>query len=313
MFRGLGWAGWFWVSRPGLNPLVTAMAVSPDADEGDLELAASAKEAQELLEEDEEEAWYEVWLAPFLHPNKGDVSNLATFVIFCVGVLLRLYLGRNNAAAAVVLAFGLFGFAGGVTNALAVTMLFDRIPLLIGSGVIPRRFKEILEALKAMILDTFFDEAFLRTYAAERSGDLVASVDLKGRLERAMMADGFDATLAAKLETLSTTPDGQLLLTLAPMFGGFETMTTMLKPLLLAVGGELLHTLTHNFDLNDVLDVKHIRDEIDRALSQRMTTLTPLKVKRMMSRVIRNHLGWLVVWGNVFGGFIGILSWLANY
>lgn len=53
------------------------------------------------------------------------------------------------------------------------------------------------------------------------------------------------------------------------------------------------------------------------------------KVKRMMSRVIRDHLGWLVVWGqsrarlgiiklpipagNVFGGLIGIASWLANY
>lgn len=40
-----------------------------------------------------------------------------------------------------LLAFGLFGFAGGMTNWLAVKMLFDKIPFIVGSGVIPRQFK----------------------------------------------------------------------------------------------------------------------------------------------------------------------------
>ena len=78
-----------------------------------------------------------------------------------------------------VLSVGLFGFAGGITNWLAIKMLFDRIPGtrpgceirsciytcsmstiwlhihiyavvgLTGSGVIPRRFKEIRNTVKS--------------------------------------------------------------------------------------------------------------------------------------------------------------------
>ena len=41
--------------------------------------------------------------------------------------------------------------------------------------------------------------------------------------------------------------------------------------------------------------------------------LTPEKVKSLMEEVIRTHLGWLIVWGNVFGSLIGILSVVAGY
>ena len=59
--------------------------------------------------------------------------------------------------------------------------------------------------------------------------------------------------------------------------------------------------------------VATVRAEIDKVLTERMTTLTPKRVKHMMSNVIREHLGWLVVWGNVFGGLIGIVSWAVGY
>ena len=36
-----------------------------------------------------------------------------------------------------------------------------------------------------------------------------------------------------------------------------------------------------------------------------METLTEQKVTRLLEFVIRGHLGWLVVWGNVFGAIIG--------
>ena len=35
-------------------------------------------------------------------------------------------------------------------------------------------------------------------------------------------------------------------------------------------------------------------------------------VKRMMEEVIRQHLGWLVVWGNVFGGLLGLGAAFLN-
>lgn len=52
-----------------------------------------------------------------------------------------------DAWAKYILSGGLFSFAGGMTNWLAVKMLFDRIPGLIGSGVIPNRFREIRQSV----------------------------------------------------------------------------------------------------------------------------------------------------------------------
>ena len=51
-----------------------------------------------------------------------------------------------------VLSIGLFGFSGGITNWLAVKMLFDEIPGIYGSGVIPKRFKEIRETVKIIYM-----------------------------------------------------------------------------------------------------------------------------------------------------------------
>ena len=166
------------------------------------------------------------------HWNKGDVSNVITLAIFAAGVAMRMLMGADDTAAALVLAFGLFGFAGGVTNWLAVKMLFDKIPGLVGSGVIPRRFQDILGALKTMILETFFEEQFLKEYLSTRSKSALEGIDVKGRLAAAMGAEGFDATLARKLEALAATPDGMLLATIAPMFGGFDMMVPMIKPML---------------------------------------------------------------------------------
>ena len=245
--------------------------------------------------------------------NKGDYSNVATAVVLIIGLIMRTSLGGRNASAGFILAFGLFGFAGGVTNWLAVKMLFDRIPFLIGSGVIPRRFKDILGALKTMILETFFEKKFLSEYLSTRSGNLLEKVDVKSKLRKAMAGDTFDHDLARKLEKLAATPDGLLLQTMAPMFGGFDTMVPMLKPMLIGIGADLIETLAQNFDLTEIVDVDTVRGEIDKVLTERMETLTPLRVKRMMAAVIREHLGWLVVWGNVFGGLIGAVVWVCKF
>ena len=46
----------------------------------------------------------------------------------------------------------------------------------------------------------------------------------------------------------------------------------------------------------------------DRLLEEKLEELTPEIVKSMMERIIRDHLGWLIVWGNVFGAAIGLLA-----
>ena len=93
--------------------------------------------------------------------EKGNVSNLISFGVLVVGVGGRV---EGIAGSEWVLAVGLFGFAGGVTNWLAVKMLFDRVPLLYGSGVIPLRFREIRQTVKDAIMQYFFDEDYLERF-----------------------------------------------------------------------------------------------------------------------------------------------------
>ena len=52
--------------------------------------------------------------------------------------------------------------------------------------------------------------------------------------------------------------------------------------------------------------------EVDRLLEKRLESLGPEQVKHIIEDVIRRHLGWLVVWGNVFGGLIGLAAFLLS-
>jgi len=144
--------------------------------------------------------------------NKGDLSNVVTFFIMVVGLVLRLTLPEEDSAPMVkyVLALGLFGFAGGVTNWLAVKMLFDRIPYLYGSGVIPRQFVAIRTTVKETIMMTFFDEEYLTRYLNERAAGLAEKMNLSAMIKEKVNEQSFDANLGAKLTELSTKPEGAM-------------------------------------------------------------------------------------------------------
>ena len=51
---------------------------------------------------------------------------------------------------------GLFALSGALTNLLAIHMLFEKVPFLYGSGVIPARFEAFKEAIKNLMMDEFF-------------------------------------------------------------------------------------------------------------------------------------------------------------
>ena len=110
--------------------------------------------------------------------EKGNVSNLISLALLVAGLWGRV---EGVDGSEWVLAVGLFGFAGGATNWLAVKMLFDRVPLLYGSGVIPARFRAIREAVKDAIMRYFFDEEYLERFLAEQmAGEDVGRKGAKG-------------------------------------------------------------------------------------------------------------------------------------
>ena len=61
-------------------------------------------------------------------------------------------------------------------------------------------------------------------------------------------------------------------------------------------------------EIDEEVVVADVRSQVEGLLETKLHQLSPADVKCMMEDVLRRHLGWLIVWGNVFGGAIGIVA-----
>lgn len=241
--------------------------------------------------------------------EKGTVSNLISATVLVIGLVLTLLRERGEAALPValdsaavwLLAVGLFGFAGGITNWLAVKMLFDRVPLLYGSGVIPNRFEEIRATIKNLIMAHFFEEDYLRRFFEEAGAELFPGVDLQAQVTELLQSEEADKAIERQLEKLKEGPFGMMV-----RMAGTDILKLVVKEFLTGLNAELMPQLQGK--LFSKIDPRAVREQVDVLLERKLQELTPETVKEMMEHVMREHLGWLIVWGNVFGGSIGLLS-----
>lgn len=105
--------------------------------------------------------------------------------------------------------------------------------------------------------------------------------------------------------------------------GGIEGIVNVSKPIVSKMAGDIVPVLLRSFDLKEFVDITTIQNEIDALMTEKLELLTPEMVKELLERVVREHLGnsffsesyftisstgWLVVWGNVFGSLIGVVS-----
>ena len=77
--------------------------------------------------------------------NKSLVTNVSAGLIIAAGYYAPAYQRQLQS-------IGFFALSGALTNWLAVHMLFEKVPLLYGSGVIPNRFEEFKGGIKQLIM-----------------------------------------------------------------------------------------------------------------------------------------------------------------
>ena len=206
----------------------------------------------------------------------------------------------------VILSIGLFALSGAVTNWLAIHMLFEKVPGLYGSGVIPARFEDFKLGIKHLMMTQFFTsknvDRFLKG-TDESNKDL----HLAPVIEKVDLSPAFDSLI----EVIMGSSFGGML----GMFGGQEALTPLKEPFITNMRKSLIEMtqeeefqqlLRDELEQPDVMD--GIRQQIEDIVEQRLNELTPQLVKEIIQEMIRKHLGWLVVWGGVFGGLIGLLS-----
>ena len=229
--------------------------------------------------------------------NKSFATNFIALAVLAAGYQL------NNQ---VLLYAGLFAFSGAITNWLAIHMLFEKIPGLYGSGVIPARFEEFKLAIKTLMMEQFFtDENIDKFISKELSSN--QSFDLEPIISKVDLSPAFDSLV----NVISQSSFGGML----SMIGGTEALQPLKQPFVDRMKLSLVDmSKTDNVReaLKDQLETPEmladIKVKVENIIDQRLEELTPKLVKDMVQKMIKQHLGWLVVWGGVFGGLIGVLS-----
>ncbi|MCE9679502.1 DUF445 domain-containing protein [Shewanella sp. AS1] len=229
--------------------------------------------------------------------NKSVVTNLLALLLVLCGLLF---------SSAVVLSIGLFALSGAVTNWLAIHMLFEKVPGLYGSGVVPARFEEFKAGIAHLMMEQFFTEQNIDKFLSGQGGG-ASHINLVPVIEKVDMTPAFDA--------LVTTVEQSSLGGMLAMFGGSEAIAPLKAPFIEKMKNSMIE-ITQSDDFFELIKqeieqpdvMADLRAQIDTIVHQRLEELTPNLVKEIVQQMIKKHLGWLVVWGGVFGGIIGFLA-----
>lgn len=227
--------------------------------------------------------------------NKSLLTNVIAAAVLGVVYMIPEFSGRN----AIIMA-SLFALSGALTNWLAVYMLFEKIPGLYGSGIISLRFKEFKESIRALILENFFTEENFAKVSREA---------LPHEIQPDLVMDkiDFDKVFNGFMAVVKNSSFGGML----SLFGGEKAIEPLRKPFkeeFERQTAELLSRIDIASILQKETNFDTFRSKISTMIDNRLNELTPQRVKEMVEEIIREHLGWLVVWGGVFGALIGLVS-----
>ena len=224
--------------------------------------------------------------------NKSLATNLAAALALAIGLALP-----DGAIKPYVVAAGLFALAGALTNWIAVHMLFERVPGLYGSGVIAARFEEFKAAIHKLVMENFFTEENFMKFADAALHKGITAENIEQNLDLDAFFNGF-------LDVVTSSKFGGML----KMFGGAKVLEPLRDPFKAEFKSRISH-IVDSFDLTKAhSSFDSLRPTIDNMVTGKLDELQAEEVKEMLSRLIREHLGWLVVWGGVFGALIGLVS-----
>lgn len=229
--------------------------------------------------------------------NKSSITNFIALALLAAGYQL---------GSQVLLYGGLFAFSGAITNWLAIHMLFEKVPGLYGSGVIPARFEEFKAAIKSLMMEQFFTQENIDRFLTQ---EMIG--ENKIELEPVINSIDFEPTFESLVEVIANSSFGGML----AMFGGTEALAPLKQPFVEKMQQsvvEISQSENVKLALKEQIEQPKMMDEIqlniENIIIQRLNELTPTLVKQIIQDMIKQHLGWLVVWGGVFGGLIGVIT-----
>jgi uncharacterized membrane protein YheB (UPF0754 family) len=230
--------------------------------------------------------------------NKSLLTNLIAIGIIVASFFVPQY--ADN-----VKAIGVFALSGAITNWIAIHMLFERVPFLYGSGVIPAHFEEFKRGIQDLIMRQFFTQENIERFLQREEDSVQKLFNVEPLLDRL----DYDKLFQSLVEAISESSFGSML----AMVGGVEALAPLKEPFCKKIRQTLVEmTESEAFidAIHEGIDAQQISgdliNDIEEIVEKRLDELTPDMVKNIIQRMIKEHLGWLVVWGGVFGGLIGL-------
>jgi uncharacterized membrane protein YheB (UPF0754 family) len=197
---------------------------------------------------------------------------------------------------------GLFALSGAITNQIAIYMIFNRVPFLYGSGVVELNFEKFKNSIKNMIMEQFFSQERIDKFLKAE----LESIDFAEIIEEIDFTPAYESLKESIIESKF----GQVL----NLFGGESALESLKVTFIKKLKSSIISiTSSKAFkeQLKNLKSISHSRtftQKIDTIISEKLDTLTPKDVKSLVEKLIKEHLDWLVVWGGIFGGLIGLVS-----
>ena len=220
--------------------------------------------------------------------NKSLITNLLAILIIFVG-----YLYQEDYQFIIIT--GVFALSGSITNWLAIHMLFEKIPLLYGSGVILDKFEDIKLGIKNLILQELFTETQINNFLLDNK--VTSSDAIINKID-------FDKVFIGLVEAIEGSQLGGML----AMVGGRKALDPLKDPFTKKLKIIIEDFVIENTSSDNNSDTTaSLLLKIENILDARLADLSPEDIKLIIQKMIKEHLGWLVVWGGLFGGLLGLL------
>ena len=225
--------------------------------------------------------------------NKSILTNIVALLITLIGIL-------NPFENSLLLMIGLFSLSGGITNWIAIHMLFEQVPFVYGSGIIPKNFLIFKQAIKDLVIKEFFSRNNVEVFTSKISEEAIISISKN---------INYNNIYEGLTESIESSQLGGML----SMVGGKKALEPLRKPIIIKLE-TLFKSIIKNEKRSNFGDeiVDNVYVRIEKLIDDRLNELSPQDVKKIIQTLIDKHLGWLVIWGGVFGGFIGIISFFVS-
>jgi uncharacterized membrane protein YheB (UPF0754 family) len=230
--------------------------------------------------------------------NKSNMTNIISLIVTILG-----YAIHNDT----VFMIGVFAFSGAITNSLAIHMLFEKVPFLYGSGVIESKFSQFKISIHNLIMNQFFTQEHLTRFFQTEVNSAKKTIDFEKILNKTDFSPAYESLKEAVMQSSF----GGML----GMFGGESALEPLREPFTKKLQASIIKiSQSDAFQevVNDALKSedlsKDVYEKLSKIVNTRLEELTPKMVKEIIQEMIKEHLGWLVIWGAVFGAVIGYAS-----